>query len=242
MSYLEVVKIVIALAMLGYGAYRDIKEREVADKVWLIPGAVGGAINVYERIQSQPEAIIIYAASIALTALVALPFYYLSLYGGADAKALIAIAAIDPFVRGDNVLHGFTGITTFTNGMLLSAIIPITMAAYNIKRIASGQRIFEGFEGESRLRKVVACFIGTRLSNSSRRRFWSQIERREDGKRRFVFNLSIEGFDEEAKYDDAWVTPGIPLLVFLAAGYITTLVYGNLLWPFASLLATLLSA
>ncbi|MFN3621522.1 MAG: A24 family peptidase C-terminal domain-containing protein [Nitrososphaerales archaeon] len=54
------------------------------------------------------------------------------------------------------------------------------------------------------------------------------MEKEESGKRRFNFNLLRVDEDFAAK-GDVWVTPGIPLLAFMAAGFIVAVFFGDLL-------------
>ena len=113
------------------------------------------------------------------------------------------------------------------------------MALYNLKQILQKREIFRGFENERRIRKLAALFLGVRLRSSKGKKFWSPIEkRREDGVREFTFNISIEDFNE-CEYEDAWVTPGIPLIVFFTAGYFISLIYGDLIAIIISLLGPL---
>jgi len=225
---IEYLRIAITSATLLYSSYLDLKTREVDDKVWLLPSAFGATLNLYTYITTDPAALIFYGVGLAATASVAFTLYLLGLYGGADAKALTCIAAVHPTLPYGLQLHGFTGLTTFTNGMLLSASLPISLAVYNLSRIMRGERIFKGFESESLFRRAMACFVGTRIYNSAGRKFWSPVEKRVDGLRKFVFNLSINDM-AEAGENDMWITPGIPLLIFFTAGYFISLTVGDLM-------------
>ncbi|GBC68664.1 hypothetical protein HRbin01_00347 [archaeon HR01] len=222
---LEYLRIAVASATLLYTSYLDLKTREVDDKVWLVAGAFGLLVNLPDLIW-KPADIIPYLLSIGATAGVAFSLYFVGLYGGADAKALTCLSAIHPFSRYGVQLHGIVGLTTFTNGMLLSALLPISLALYNSYRLVRGEEIFEGFESEPGYRKFFALFIGTRVMRSSGKRFWSPVEKRAGGVKRFTFNITIDDMDE-AFEDDMWITPGIPLLVFFTAGYLLSLVFGD---------------
>jgi preflagellin peptidase FlaK len=231
---IEYLRIAITSATLLYSSYLDLRTREVDDKVWILPSIVGAALNLYAYITSDPSALIMYGVGVGATAGVAFALYLAGLYGGADAKALTCIAAVHPTTGFGVQLHGITGLTTFTNGMILSASLPISLAIYNLSRIARGERIFRGFESEPWYRRVSACFIGTRVYNSAGRKFWSPVEKRVDGLRKFVFNISIDDM-AEAEYDDMWITPGIPLLIFFTGGYFLALAIGDLMAVFFTL-------
>ena len=93
---------------------------------------------------------------------------------------------------------------------------------------ARGEKVFEGFEHEGKLRKLAAMLFGVRIKNARSRRFWFPLETEKDGKRTFDFKfLSIEF--EEPMRDDCWATPGIPLLIFITIGFMAYILMGDLL-------------
>ena len=227
MTLLGYLTIAIVSVTLLYASYKDFKTREIEDIVWVIPAGLGLLINFYKFYLDGFTGILLYVIGIIVTGALAFAIYFAGLYGGADAKALLMVSIVDPFTTGPYKLHGLTGITTFTNGMILSASLPISLALWNMSKIISGEQIFKGFEKEPLKRKIAAFFLGTRLADASRRKFWSPIEERDNGKKRFKFSISIDDF-EESRYDDAWVTPGIPLIIFFTVGYFVTVFIGDL--------------
>ncbi len=218
----------IVSATLLYASYKDFKTREIEDIVWIIPSCLGLLINFYIFYLDDFSYVWMYLLGIAVTGALAFAIYFAGLYGGADAKALLMVALVDPFTSAPYRIHGLTGLSTFTNGMILSVSLPLFLALWNIRKIISGERIFNGFEKEPLRRKIAAFFLGTRLADASRRRFWSPIEERNNGMRRFRFSISLDDF-EESKDDDAWVTPGIPLIIFFTAGYFVAISLGDLI-------------
>jgi len=96
----------------------------------------------------------------------------------------------------------------------------------NLFKIAKGEKIFEGFE-DSKASKIKALFLGTRRKQAGR--FDYSIEKLAEGKK--MFNISLGKIDEDfATGNDIWVSPGIPLLVFVLLGFITTVLFGDLLF------------
>ncbi len=45
---IDYIRTVLAIGMLGYASYKDLKTREIYDIVWVIPGAIGLVIDIYE--------------------------------------------------------------------------------------------------------------------------------------------------------------------------------------------------
>jgi len=188
-----------------------------------------------------------YFISVGIIAPIAYAIYRTGLYGGADSKALIVIAIlVPPFIIGSlNVatIHGFSALTVFTNAVILS----ITHICYNMIRnglaLAKGLRLFEGFE-ESTGRKALAFAIGYRSSAPRGYLYSMECEDQDSGKRKFRFNpAAYDDFvREEEQYEETfkaaipfernngkgiWVTQALPFIVYIAAGFLATLLVGD---------------
>ena len=61
-----------------------------------------------------------------------------------------------------------------------------------------------------------------------KKRFATSIEKNINGKKKFVFSL-LENEIEFIENKDIWVTPSIPLIVFILFGYIISILYGDIL-------------
>lgn len=164
------------------------------------------------------------------------------LYGGADAKALMAAAlliplggiVLGPTPSGASVAAFVPGpLTLLMNAALLSVAVPIGLALTNLRRGT--------FEGG-------ASFLGYRIpvAELSQRFVWIRdpvfggaseeersIETTEDDVRlraRQQAELEAQGVR------DVWVTPQIPFLAFFFAGAVAALLFGNLLFDLIALL------
>lgn len=217
--------------MLLYASVSDWRLREVSDKLWLVFGAAGLGINVANYLLGLAVSEMVnILVSIGATTVVAVSFYYIRMYGGADAKALVVISILLPTYLPTNGIHSLTGIIVLTNGTLLSLIIPASFSVYNLLRLVSGERIFEGFEHESSLRKFSACFMGFKVRDASRKKFLWSMEKKVDDKRLFEFSLLKD--EPQVVTGEAWVTPGIPLIIFLTAGFLATFMVGDIIAAF----------
>ncbi|MEN2974246.1 MAG: A24 family peptidase C-terminal domain-containing protein [Candidatus Caldarchaeales archaeon] len=221
-------RISILSATLFYTSYLDWRYREVSDSVWIISGSLVTALTIVDlALDWSMTKLLLSLLSIGLSTGLAFGFYFFGLYGGADAKAIFIISLGIPLYWSSRGLHPFTGLASLTNGLILSLIIPIVMLAYNIIQIIGGRKVFEGFEHESMMRRLAAVVLGVRLKNAKNRKFWFMMEEEVEGIRRFRFNLfSLELADIER--DDVWVTPGIPLLIFITSGFLYYLFLGDL--------------
>lgn len=213
--------------MLLFTSYLDLKKREVPDKVWIIFGAIGAALQVYEvRTSATPLTWLI--VSLILATVIGLGIFFAGLYGGADGKALIVLAILVPYFAPRIGIYRIAPLMVLTNGILLSMLLPIALVILNISRIIRGQKIFEGFS-EPLYRKILAVFLGYK-STSKPRDFQFPMEKKaspteDNSGKKFDFGFMQDDFETVA---GTWVTPGIPLLVFFTAGFFALLVYGDL--------------
>ena len=93
---------ILCLIMLLICSYKDIKTREVDDRIWVFFIPIG----------------------IIITIIVSIIIYYSKFVGGADSKALISISFLDPINLNKNTIHPFTSIIILTNSYIISLIIP----------------------------------------------------------------------------------------------------------------------
>src|SRR5208283_4994591 len=77
------------------GSYYDMKTREVSDRVWLAYAPIGIALTV-AHLAIDTSTLILVALSAGITVLIAFGLFYLGLFGGADAKAILCLGATMP--------------------------------------------------------------------------------------------------------------------------------------------------
>jgi len=229
---LDLMRIVIVSGAMVYASYQDWISREVDDRIWIVSGAIGGLLTAIDIIARwDPRLAILTVLSIVLASGLAFAFYYFGLYGGADAKAIVIISIGLPIYYSPRSLHPFTGLASLSNGLLLSLFLLLVMFVWNLSAIAKGRRIFEGFEREGKLRKLAAMFLGVRVKNAREKKFWFSLEKDENGNRKFSFDL-FELELKEPERNDCWMTPGIPLLIFITGGFLCYIILGDFLYLF----------
>jgi len=245
------VRIAICAAMLILAAMIDWKKREIPDKIWVGFGAVGVTLIVIEFVfptliptnslitspsnslemdKAPISKLFNYLLGIGIILPIAYGIYKTSLFGGADSKALIAIAVLLPAYDGMLFkLHDFVAMTVLTNALIISMSYVLYNIAKNSLEIARGKRIFEGFE-ESASRKALAFTMGHR-STSEKGYLFAMEGYDGSGKHKFVFNPAQ--YDDfvvpTEKKDPLWVTSAMPFIVFLAVGFGITIFLGDLL-------------
>src|SRR4030042_319802 len=95
LGYLDVARILLALGMLGYAGVRDIRTREVHDLLWVIAGASGLLLDVYELFLGS-LGLYQLALAVGFMGVVGLALWFFRLMGEADILAFIVLAFIHP--------------------------------------------------------------------------------------------------------------------------------------------------
>ncbi|XRH75138.1 MAG: prepilin peptidase [Candidatus Methanosuratincola verstraetei] len=227
LSMIFEIKAVVVGAMLAFASYQDLKTREIDDWVWIVGGAAGAALTLLEAATVDGYPYVLAAFSVAITAALAFGVYYLGLYGGADAKALLAIAVAFPFSPVSQ-LSPFFPLTVLGNSLLLSILLVPACLVINLAWRLAGKAFFDGISA-SRARKAAAILTGFRVSPSAAKKVHFNLMEVPDGSGGATLKLFSRVTDEdEVKHIDegrqyVWVTPAIPMIVFFLAGYLIAL-------------------
>jgi len=229
----QLVRIALALAMLGTASFLDLRKREVSDLLWVVCGAAVGIIYIFDFPTTSAEQATV-AMSLSLTAGICFGIYRSGLFGGADAFGLVVFAAIVPTYNGwqpigivtpPAIFHPVASLIVLSNAIILSLFGIVVNIAKNIAYARNSGILFSGLEHESAIRKTIALLIGRRMKQSL---YAFPIEVTVNGKRRFDFALKSAENSEYETRSDVWVMPGMPLLAYMLAGFIVMLVAGDL--------------
>jgi Flp pilus assembly protein protease CpaA len=245
----EFSSILISLSFFALGSWFDLKTREVSDRVWMVYAPLGLALTIYHLTANQ-SSLFLTLLSIALTTFLSLGLFYLGLLGGADSKAIICLGLTIPlaptgFQSVSGYAYPFFPIAVVIMGFLCSASTCIWLGLRNLLMFSTGQKMFEGLEHELIWRKVLASITGYPTTVSRLRETFylypmEEVVEDSDGSRRaFQLFLNAEAdrdrlvseFDESlpkvGSPSKIWVTPGLPMLLFILLGLIVTLILGD---------------
>ncbi|NWF86372.1 prepilin peptidase [Candidatus Bathyarchaeota archaeon] len=265
MQIISALKTSAALIFLLYASFSDYKTREVSNKVWIVFAPLALVLTMVELIlYEDATSMLFYGLSFGLVAAFAFILFYSGGFGGADAKALMCLALALPFYpEGLTPLSGtispisekFFPITVFSNSVLLAAATAIYMFLRNIIwRVKTGRKLFEeNQESESFGRKVLVLITGYKIPIGKLKEKWhlyplENIDETQNGlKRKLLLVPKDEGRDaivdrlskavETKKIQDmVWATPGLPMLIFITAGLIIALLFGDVVWIFVRFL------
>jgi len=254
---LDGARIILCLSFLIYASWSDWKTREVSNKVWVILGPLALALTGFQFLfcSSQPLQLIqSYVLSFVVISVLAVAVFYAGGFGGADAKALMCIALALP-VYPSHLLPQPAGLfsplfplTIFTNSVLLGALSVFYALLRNLVWKARNKgNLFDGLDEESFGRKILALVSGYKVKLSKLKTGHTfpleDLEVSEDGKakrklmvfpkdeeREEIISRIVENIEEEKLEGGIWATPGLPLLIFITAGLIIALAYGDIVW------------
>lgn len=216
------IRIILALTMLSIASYTDVKKREIDDRIWIIFGSLSFVIlfftgNIFNSFLTVGISLIV--------APVALIIWRFGFFGGADAFALIVLASLAP--GSTFAEYQVNPFTTLTNAVIFSIIPVVINILRNIVALIRHEDIFEGFESETRKNKIFAMLIGHR---SKHPKFSFSIETRLGKMKKMDFGMKDADSTEFCSSPDTWVTPGIPYLIYISAGFVTQLVFGDIIF------------
>lgn len=218
--FLDVVRIVIALAMLGLASVIDLKKRVINDKLWICFSVLSLLLlfagpNIWNELK-------IIGLSLIISP-IALILWRFGIFGGADALCLIVLASLAPM---SNVNQGqVSPFTTLSNASILTVFPLFINLGRNIVKMIQGNDIFDSIH-ESKLKKILAMFLGYRSKNP---KHGFSIEQIIDGKRHLNFSLKHAEKSSFCYDSDVWVTPGLPYVLYITGGFIIQVVYGDLI-------------
>jgi len=245
----EYMSVLISLVALTLGSISDLKTREVSDKLWLAYGPAGLALTVY-RVWMQPQTLLFTGISIGISIILAFALVFFGLSGGADAKALICLGLTIPLPPTIitpllGFIHPFFPVVVLITTYIASLSVAVWILGKNVTSLAHRESIFQGLESEPRWKKALALITGFPATIPKLRSTFylfpmEKVVEDEHGSRREFQAYSNADVDREQTVSEflksltkvgspttVWVTPGLPLLVFMLFGLVIGLTVGD---------------
>lgn len=214
-------RILSAAVMLVIASSLDVWKREINDVLWIVFAAIAVILVFFEP--NLTDFIINLGISMMVVP-VALILWRIGIFGGADAFALIVLAALTPQISLTE--NSITPFTMLTNAAVFSIAPLFLNLIHNLFSMSRHNDIFEGFE-ETRLRKIFALFLGYRSANP---KFSFPIEKTVSNHKKLDFTLHNAEKAEFCNAKDSWVTPGIPYILYISTGFFVQLFYGDIIF------------
>lgn len=244
---IEILKILFSMPFLLYSCYSDLKSRRVSNKVWKYMLASGSGFVFYEISTGGVSSLMSLILSGILVFTVVYILFQFGTFGGGDAKGLIVLSILFPsypvfsFSGKIYPLLGVppVGLFTFTvlgNALLLTTLVPLGMFCYNLLHFSPVM-----------IKNPLYMFIGyrTEVSSLKYKKHLGLLEKFEldesgslkRGLARTGLNFDAGQRPELEEYlkkglieKDIWVTPGLPFMLSITAGFITAVVFGDLIF------------
>ncbi len=227
-TLLNIIRLAVGIIILSYASYTDIKTRRASNMLWVIMGSVGAILLVTQYFTAEFENVI-YLAFVPIWIVFMYVLFQLRLmFGGADAKALMTLAILVPLkpvildfpLWESKIAMPFPWII-FSNSVILFLLIPLSLLIFNIAK---------------RNVEFPFCVLGYKMSiEKAKQTFVWPLEKIKDGKRKLSFMPKDLDIDEELKIfemkgiKEIWVTPKIPFMLPLLAGFLASFFLGDIL-------------
>jgi preflagellin peptidase FlaK len=227
---LDVVRLFTGAMLLAFASWTDWRWRRAPNLLWWIASGVGLALLAAQLVENPSLVATAWPLLLVSGVFAAMiyGFYWVGLLpGGADAKALMGLALLAPlpiqlgaFPLIVSPLPPAFGI--LGNTLLAFLVVPLGLFAYN----ASRGRI-----------RFPHSFLGVTASLEEARggRVWP-MEYVKDGEVRTMLMSSRFEWEEEdfealaaAGRTEIWVTPKVPFMIPLLAGFVSALLLGDVL-------------
>lgn len=243
---IELLKVLVCLPFLAYSCYSDIKARRVSNKVWPIMLGAASPLILYEMITLGLPYVFRTVISFIVIFVFVYILFMLHAFGGADAKVLMVISIILPIfpklsvnsvqfpLWGVPLLDLFT-FSVFGNSVLLTIIVPLGLLFYNIVTVNPKELLKKPFyaligyrqaidnlqEGHIRL---IEKYVETPSGVIPRfTRTGTSIDAGTITKLKELHKKGLIG-------EYVWITPGLPFMIPITAGFLAAVVFGDLIF------------
>lgn len=230
---LNVIRFIVGVIILSYASYTDIKTRRASNLLWIIMSIIGIILLVIQYLTLGFENIILLIFIPIMIGFIYLLYQMRLLFGGADAKAIMAITILLPFQPNIYQLPFWgqsfmpASWTVFVDSLIIFLFIPLFLLIYNITQ----KNI-----------KLPHALLGYKMKiQTAKKKFVWPLEKIHEGKTKLI--IRPKEFDTQEEYNEfekqgvteIWVTPKIPFMIPLLLGFIFTFIFGDILYSIMNL-------
>jgi preflagellin peptidase FlaK len=251
---LDPLRVLVATFILGYSCVTDWKVRRAPNELWYLMGGIGALFNLYAFWQNDFSLNFLIWLGAGVLFIWALVYFIFKVggFGGADAKALIAIAIMFPlypaitlagfdFPFAGGIMSPVFALAVLGNAVALNIVVPLCMFLYNLTTTPAGELLANPMGAFTGYKARIGELKGKHL------RLMHHYDETDDKvSKRWVFKGSeIDEYSlgELAKWRDAgkigdkvWVTPKLPFLIPITLGFLAAVFYGDILMQVISTL------
>ncbi len=206
---------ITSLLILSIASYMDVKHREIDRRIWLLMTALGGLFLLLDITSiGNIRLFALFLFILSLAVLFSVSLHYLGLIGGGDAKMLIGLGAMYPYLPSGSFLLPAFFLSVFTNAVVIALVIPLLFFLMNLKLLREVKSIKE----------FIRLFVGYKKSSKDVGSFEAVLEENQ----LFVNTKTVE-LGKISSEGEVWVTPAFPFVVFITAGFLISILYGDLI-------------
>ena len=204
---LEMLRLALLLAMLGAASYHDVRTREIPDYIWIVGGAAGAALYIFDW--STVDYFVLFSMGTGgAMALLAWRFFPM---GEADVLAVLSSCVVCPVSFG--VMNP---VVMFLGGLVLEHVAALLYnLRYNLEDLCRGS-LFGCIMAPWYVKAAAFYSMHRRRSHE---RFTFCAERCADGRR----TITLKTPSPDSKYEDrtgVFVTWAMPAFPFMTASLI----------------------
>lgn len=208
-------EIILGFLILAYASFLDLKYRKIDDKSWMALVLLGLVFLAWDYTSTGSGVLIPFAFSIGFTLPIVAILYYTGIMGSGDCKILFGISALVPQPAHFSIFPIFS-FGVFTNAIVLSLAIPLLFFVYNLRHLKEVKSIRDFF----------VLFLGYKKKGSEIGTFEAAMEG-EDGINMYLNVKNIELGKRLSTEGEVWVTPAIPFVVLITAGFLVSALAGD---------------
>ena len=136
------------------------------------------------------------------------------------------------YVLGIRKIKTITSVLSNGSLAINKRLVPISLLFFNFFRnlieLGKKNNIFEGFD-EPTGKRIMAMFLGHRANNP---KYGFSIEKKVGKQKKLNLVLHHAEYAEFCNTPNTWITPGVPYMLFITAGFIVQLLYGDIIFSF----------
>jgi preflagellin peptidase FlaK len=255
---LDILRVLVTTVILGYSCVTDWKIRRAPNELWYLMGGIGVLFNLYAFWQNDFNIDFLIWLGAGVLFIWALVYFIFKVggFGGADAKALIAIALMFPlypaidlasfgidisFPLASGIMSPVFGLAVLGNAVALNLVVPLCMFFYNLFTTPAGELLSNPIGSFTGYKARIGELKGKHL-----RLMHDYDETDNKVQKHWVFKgTEIDDYSvgELTKWRDSgkigekvWVTPKLPFLIPITLGFLAAVFYGDILMQVVSTL------
>ena len=235
---LEAIRIALSLFFLLASSYYDYKDRRVPDTIFKFFMPIAAALTLIGiMLAADPfSQLVTFILYLAVSVLVFYAVYYFGLFGGADAKMLIALSMAVPWPpRTVRPLLGMSfpvySISILDNTLLSTVLtLPYALLSNILWKMEKKRSLFEGLEKAPLIRKIGALVFCVKKEKAEVKPYHTIAE--EDGKILLFRKVQEEDLtpeEVEKLPQSVFVTFAVPMIIFITIGFLAAVFLGDLI-------------